>query len=329
MQSKILIGLCVSFGVLLGACGTKADDPAGSATLSAGSDPSNGESESGAEESGAETDPSDTDPSDTNPAESGDTNPADTGSAESGDTDPTGPTTVGFIQDPDGGGVSIECDLWTQDCPEGEKCMPWANDGGGAWNAARCSPLDPAPAQPGDECTVEGSGVSGIDNCALSSMCWDVDPETNAGTCIAFCMGSEANPICEDPSTNCVIANEGTLILCLPSCDPLLQDCAEGQACYPVGDDFACAPDASGEQGVYGDACEFLNVCDPGMFCAGAEGVPGCVGSSGCCSPLCDFTDPDASAACPGAPDQQCVAWYEEGQAPPGFETVGACLIPA
>ncbi|HET6585475.1 MAG TPA: hypothetical protein VFG69_18580 [Nannocystaceae bacterium] len=27
-------------------------------------------------------------------------------------------------------GLQIECDLWAQDCAEGEKCMPWANDGG-------------------------------------------------------------------------------------------------------------------------------------------------------------------------------------------------------
>ena len=35
-----------------------------------------------------------------------------------------------------------ECDMWTQNCPEGEKCMPWANDNGGAWNSSKCSPID-------------------------------------------------------------------------------------------------------------------------------------------------------------------------------------------
>jgi hypothetical protein len=207
--------------------------------------------------------------------------------------------------------------------------MPWANDGGSAWNAARCSPLDPNPAQVGDECTVEGSGVSGIDNCDLASMCWDVDGETNMGTCVAFCMGSEANPICDDPETNCVIANEGTLILCLPSCDPLLQDCAEGQACYPIVDAFACAPDASLELGAYGDVCAYINACDMGLLCGNPEFTPDC-GGEGCCTPFCDVTNPDASAACPGAAGgQECVAWYEEGQAPPGFDDVGFCAIPA
>ncbi|MEX1364969.1 MAG: hypothetical protein AB1Z98_17710, partial [Nannocystaceae bacterium] len=31
-----------------------------------------------------------------------------------------------------------QCSLFAQDCPDGEKCMPWANDGGDAWNATIC-----------------------------------------------------------------------------------------------------------------------------------------------------------------------------------------------
>lgn len=111
-----------------------------------------------------------------------------------------------------------------------------------------------------------------------------------------------------------------------PACHPLLQNCADDQGCYPADDGFFCAPDASGQDGVYGDACELLNACDPGMFCAFADSVPGCVGA-GCCSPFCDLTDPNASADCPGAPDQQCLAWYAEGQAPAGLESVGVCVI--
>jgi hypothetical protein len=29
-----------------------------------------------------------------------------------------------FIEGPDGGSAAIECDVWHQDCPPGEKCMP-------------------------------------------------------------------------------------------------------------------------------------------------------------------------------------------------------------
>jgi len=259
---------------------------------------------------------------------------ADDGTGSSGgeeEGDSSGNDTNMFLIEPDGGGgVAFECDIWAQDCDEGEKCMPWANDGGNAWNATRCTPLDPNPAQVGDPCTVEGSGVSGIDNCALSSMCWNVDPETNEGTCVEFCSGSEANPVCEDPGTSCSILNEGALILCLPNCDPLLQDCADGEGCYVTNDTFSCVPDAGGEMGAFGEGCEFLNVCDPGLFCANPDGVPNCQGSIGCCSEFCDLTAPDPDAMCTGAAGgQMCTPWYEEGQAPPGYEDVGACVIPA
>jgi len=304
-------------------CGGKDDSAASaSASVSASAD-DDGDDDSGSadDDSGSADDDSATDPSadDDNGTESA-TDPSDSSG---------GDDTMSFILPMDGASVNIECDVWAQDCMEGEKCMPWANDGGNAWNATRCSPVDPNPAQVGDPCTVEGSGVSGIDNCAISSMCWNVDPETNMGTCVAFCSGSEANPVCEDPGTSCSILNEGTLILCLPNCDPLLQDCQEGEGCYVTNDTFSCVPDAGGEMGAFGEGCEFLNVCDPGLFCANPDGVPDCAGSIGCCSSFCDTSDPEAGANCPGAAGgQDCVSFYEEGQAPPGYEDVGVCLIP-
>ncbi len=243
------------------------------------------------------------------------------------DTDPN-PTGIGFITDPDGGGVSIECSVWDQDCDEGEKCSAWANDGGNSWNATKCVPLSGTPAQAGDPCTVEGSGVSGVDTCDVSSMCWDVDPQTNEGTCVAFCTGSENAPVCNDPTASCSIANEGVLILCLPSCDPLIQNCAEGQACYPIDNAFVCAPDASGEeQGADNDACEFLNACDAGNICVNPEIVDGCPsGSNGCCQNVCDLTATPADQGCAGS--ETCTPWFEEGSVPPGYEDVGVCALP-
>jgi hypothetical protein len=230
-----------------------------------------------------------------------------------------------FIQEPDGGGADMECDVWAQDCQDGEKCMPWANDGGNAWNATKCSPLDQNPMQPGDTCTVEGSRVSGVDNCDVASMCWNVDPETGTGTCVAFCTGTEAAPVCEDPGTSCSITNEGVLILCLTLCDPLLQDCPEGEACYPVLEDMLCGPDASGpDAGVAGDPCEYINACDPGLAGINAEYVPGCAGATACCAPFCDVNE----AECDAGAGEECVPYYEEGQAPPGYENVGICMLP-
>jgi hypothetical protein len=256
--------------------------------------------------------------------------PADTGSSGGPleETDHGEP----FLQNPDGGGIANECDLWAQDCPVGHKCMPWANDGGLQWNATKCVELVKNPGVPGDPCTVDGSGISGLDDCDATSMCWDVDVETGMGVCAPFCAGSEAAPVCEDPQSSCVIANGGAIILCLALCDPLLQDCGEGDGCYPVGSNggFACVFDADGTgAGAYGDPCAVDNVCNAGLYCAqSAAAVPDC-GAARCCTSYCDLDEPDASATCPGAAGgQQCLAWYPEDATPPGFEALGGCEIP-
>ncbi|HWB82430.1 MAG TPA: hypothetical protein VG755_46025 [Nannocystaceae bacterium] len=241
-------------------------------------------------------------------------------------------TCVGFYGGcpPDGGNLPFECDIWAQDCQDGEKCMPWANDGTNTWNATRCSPLDVNPQQPGEPCTVEGSGVSGIDSCELGTMCWNVDPETNEGVCVDFCEGSEANPVCEDAATECFISNDGVLILCLPPCDPFFQGCGEGQGCYPTNDQafFVCLPDGSSDSGAHGDPCNFEGDCDPGLFCADPAIVFDCMGSDGCCTEFCDVTSGDPDLACSGAANgETCVAWYDDGQAPPDLAHVGACVL--
>lgn len=251
--------------------------------------------------------------------------PGTEGGAESGDDGPGG-----FIDNPDGGGVTNECNQWIQDCPAGEKCMPWANDGGTSWNATRCTPLGPNPAQIGDTCTVEGSGVSGIDDCALGAMCFYVDPKTNTGNCVGMCLGTPDAPQC-DPNQLCSNTNDGVLTLCFPECDPLLQDCVEGGTCvFAYGSEgFGCSLDASGSAGLAGEPCEYINVCALGLFCADAATVPNCAGAIGCCSEYCDLTAPDPSAACTFAADgQECLPWFEEGTAPPDYEHVGACVLP-
>ncbi len=93
-------------------------------------------------------------PSDATGPSSATTNGTTTGNADDGTGSP-------FLVSPDGGGSVIACDLWSQDCPPGEKCMPWANDGGNTWNATRCTPIDDDPRSVGEPCTVvESGGVS-------------------------------------------------------------------------------------------------------------------------------------------------------------------------
>ena len=270
-------------------------------------------------------------------------NPTTTGIGSMGDTegttgaatsmgatsDATGmvDTTGGFIVPPDGGDGGDECDNWAQDCPDGEKCAAWANNGGNAWNATKCVAVVEDADQPGDACTVEGSAVSGLDSCDLGAMCWDVDPNTMQGTCVALCTGSPDAPVC-DSEFSCFVSNEGILNLCLPICDPLAQDCPGDDLCIPNPQGqtaFSCVLDASGDEGQAFDPCEFINACDPGLFCANPVNAGECDAQAiGCCLPFCDLAMP---APCPGA-NQECLAWFEMGTAPPGLETVGFCGIP-
>jgi hypothetical protein len=236
-------------------------------------------------------------------------------------------TTGGFIVPPDGGDGGDECDNWAQDCPRGEKCAAFADNGGNAWNATKCVLVPEDADQPGDKCTVEGSAVSGLDSCDLGAMCWDVDPNTQEGVCVGLCTGSPDAPVC-DSEFSCFVSNEGILNLCLPICDPLAQDCPGDDLCIPnpQGQNaFSCVLDASGDEGQAFDPCEFINACDPGLFCANPANATECSPDAiGCCLPFCDLEMP---APCPGA-NQECLAWFEMGTAPPGLEAVGFCGLP-
>lgn len=239
----------------------------------------------------------------------------------------SGTTTGGGVCDMYMGGAGTMCDQWLQDCPAGQKCIAYAA-GGGSWDATQCTPVDATPGQVGDPCTAPNGGAAGEDDCDLGLMCWSVDVATNMGTCVALCEGCPDEPSCADPGSFCAIANSGILNLCLPGCDPLLQDCPGGEACYPVGDAFLCAPDVSGGAGFYGDPCEFINVCQPGLICEAPAAVPGCVGASGCCTEVCDLSNPLGDMQCAGFPGgQACVPWYPVGTAPPGYEDVGVCTL--
>ncbi|MEZ4451618.1 MAG: hypothetical protein R3B09_19255 [Nannocystaceae bacterium] len=220
------------------------------------------------------------------------------------------------------------CDLWSQDCPEGEKCTAWAK-GGGAWNATKCVPIDPDPEAPGEPCSAEGDGARGVDTCAKGSICVNIDPVTHEGYCVAFCAGVESECVadpasCCAPGFFCSITGCSACALCLQRCDPIAQDCARpGEYCYAVDGGFQCLPDVSGDMGAAGDPCDFVNACDPGTVCGSVDALPGCdPDAAGCCVPLCSLDAPE----CP--PETGCQAWYDPGDAPRGYESLGACMIP-
>jgi hypothetical protein len=237
-------------------------------------------------------------------------------SSSTGHAGPPDNVPPGYLNPPDSGSSS-ECSQWLEDCPAGEKCMPYANDGGNAPNAMRCSPIAANPGQPGDPCPMEGSPVSGIDDCDLHSLCWDVENDTLEGTCVAMCIGTEGAPACGNADRVCSIDGSGLYSLCLPACDPLMQDCGPLRGCYPAASAFVCAPDASGDGGGPFMGCEFINACDAGTMCSQS---PECEADvQACCVPYCSLSSPD----CPVT--TTCIPVFQPGDAPIGMTDVGFC----
>lgn len=241
------------------------------------------------------------------------------GAGSSGAAEATDPTPTSG-----GGGEEAECSLWDQDCAAGSKCAPYDSNNDVVHDSARCVPVAGGAGQAGDDCQIEGSLASGLDDCDIGLLCWNTD-ELNQGSCVELCSGSPLAPMCSEGLV-CDVSNGGALPLCLKPCDPLTPSCPNGQICLPSNDGlFLCDVDASGDQGAYGDECAFVNVCDQGLYCAAGQAVPGCK-SAGCCTEYCDLAV--GGAGCSGAPQQECVPYYDPGTAPPGYENVGLCSIP-
>jgi len=216
--------------------------------------------------------------------------------------------------------VFDDCDSFAQDCPEGEKCVPYASSGG-TWDANKCVPIMGEQAT-GEPCTYAGA-VEVTDDCDATGMCWDVtlvDDEW-IGVCRAFCTGSPDSPGCP-PASACTVSGSGVINICIPTCDPTVQDCAPGLACFWVAGDFSCI---SATQDIpAGEPCGFINDCAAGLGCFAGELFPACEGPS-CCSPFCDLGLGDGP--CDAVPGTSCVAFFEEDSAPPEYEHVGVCLV--
>jgi hypothetical protein len=270
-------------------------------------------------------------------------------STSSGSSSSSGDTTVGDStgttgdassssdgNGPDMGPVTESCDPWAQDCPPGHKCIAWSNDGLGAWNDTKCTPIARDPKQLDEACSTEDP-IGGVDDCDIGLMCWGIDFDTNEGTCVALCDGTPEDYSCEPENTTCVISNSDSLTLCLPKCDPLEQDCSLNEACLPHDNDpdSACLTDPHcypmTENGSfmcvftlnlgYGDPCSYANECGAGLFCAHHSVVDGCFGNAGCCTEFCDLSDPSCSGL-----DMQCVPLYAPNEAPAGYEDAGGCM---
>lgn len=249
---------------------------------------------------------------------------------ESMDSDSEGGST--FLVLPDlGGGCSsglLQCDVWAQDCPRGEKCVPVDGNGNGVLDASRCVEIAREPAAVGDPCVVNDTAPCGHDdNCDFGALCYFVDPESGEGTCVEQCTGNQENPSCAAP-TQCLIGRAGTYALCLETCHPLMADCGDGQGCFRASlDAFWCLPDDMATVG-YLEGCTQINQCAGNMACLGAEGA-GCDDAAMCCTPYCDFALGNPNPDCPDADaGQACVLRFRPGEAPEGFEDLGYCQAP-
>jgi hypothetical protein len=239
-----------------------------------------------------------------------------------GDGEPGDGDGEGFVPMIDIAGINT-CDPIAQDCPEGEKCVAYAS-AGGTWDANKCVTVTGSGTS-GDQCTYDGAAV-GTDDCDGDHVCWNALDQEGVliGTCFPFCTGTIDNPMCSDPDQSCRVVNDGVITICLPRCDPLLQECEEGLGCYWSGTSgtFQCIITAGGIP--TGEPCGFNNDCNPGNFCADAAALEMCNGSA-CCATYCDTGEDPSSCTLP----LECVSFFEEGAAPPGYETLGVCILPA
>ncbi|MCA9705596.1 MAG: hypothetical protein KDK70_07105 [Myxococcales bacterium] len=263
--------------------------------------------------------------------------PPSTTSTSGDDTTSIGPDTEGVTTEAEptlGEGEECQLEGFAEIlCGPGLKCMPYDSSGTSFYDAAACFPIDPNPVGLYEPCVWYGGAWSGYDNCGDHAFCADYDGD-GEGTCTGICIWTADDwdaYYCEDPAAEGSWGCQSCFCSCEVPCDPLQPDaCGDGNACVPTSHpDFLCVPDASAELGDYGDPCEYINGCDPGLFCANPASVPapGCDQALGCCTPFCDLTQPNT---CPGALEgQECLPWYEDpANAPAGFEDVGGCSLP-
>lgn len=248
--------------------------------------------------------------------------PVDGSSDSSNSSESTGTEEMGFVPALDIAPDS--CDPWAQDCLDGEKCVPYSSDGeGGSWDLSRCVPILGNQGT-GDMCIFDGFEEA-TDNCDGESYCWNVIEENGefVGICHAFCQGNPDEPECP-PMSECQIASEGAINLCIPICDPIAQDCGAGLACHWTGTSFNCLF-AVQDTVPLGQPCGFINDCAPGAACLPAEVIPNC-GGSACCGAYCDLNLGDEQ--CAALPGTTCVPFFPEPEAPAGYEHIGVCILP-
>ena len=224
------------------------------------------------------------------------------------------------------GGLPSSCDPFHQDCPYGQKCFAYDEDGDGALDDAYCAALV-GDAVEGESCVVDQRGHACFDSCARGLRCWHVDPESGEGTCAALCEGDLEAPSCADVDDGCLLLDDGPLNVCVPRCDPLAQDCEAGEQCVgaPAGPGWICVPSASSGMAPVGTPCASIDGCEPGLTCVDVERFPApdCGPSPGCCAAFCALDDGDADCVELPISELGCAPYDPDDERP---QDVGLCL---
>lgn len=244
-----------------------------------------------------------------------------------------------------------ECDPYADECAEGQKCAPIALvPYASIFQEYRCVWIYEFPAEFGDECISWGLRPESYDNCDEGLVCWgakdpvlppdgqvslpaalslsaNLEPAApldgeEIGRCESLCQGSPDDPDCGSKWNWCVSSNG--VDLCVSTCNPLEQTCAEQMGCIwdDWRDTFNCLHLVVTTVGV-GEDCTGCGICcEEGLHCDPAEQVPGCEGES-CCNGWCTI-DGELPCALEG---QVCEKYWPQGDEPPGQELLGSCTI--
>lgn len=184
-----------------------------------------------------------------------------------------------------------------------------------------CSRLADTTVGLGEPCSVDPNAYkvegSVFDDCAAGLVCWAVDAD-GEGRCARLCEGSAAAPECA-ADEHCPVGFGFGANVCVPSCDPLGDDCDEGSGCYLLDGAWGCYPRIVNFPGTAGTACSFPHQCLDGFACLREDEFSGCPFSAGhgsCCARVCVRDDPAADQVC-AADDaaRTCQPWLDDAEA--------------
>jgi len=209
----------------------------------------------------------------------------------------------------EGGGLEFGCNPVTNaDCSEDEKCTAVL---AGASLSYACVG-ETGTQGIGESCDI--SLDDGLDGCTVGTVCLGDE----IGTCRPLCNGDG-----DCTSAQCLEDPIHDVPHCAADCSPFEPSCGSGLQCRRQSDRYSCIDPLPGDVGGEGEPCELQSDagCGEGLMCITGALVPSCT-SSGCCVSLCDL---DALDPC-NAPST-CNAALEAPA--PGFESIGACFVPA